>query len=571
MNPSSTESTPDDPAFFDALGRLVDRYRSRGSVDFQSLERDYSEEWVARLKIAFRREIAEQATLEKGQDVASADRIGPQFPPPEVKGFRILRYLDRGGCAEVWLARAEVGFVVMKAVSGRVEAAELQGLRVFKRLADDPLMGLVPVQFIGRCESTGRLCYTMPPADSLHGRGLTPEDYEPCTLSAWIRSRGGLSRQETLGVAHEVLTSLARIHRKGIVHRDLKPKNLLRLHDRWKIGDMGLLVKEDRIDESPAAGTPHYMPLRRGEDGRELDLYAVGKTIYEMLVGNPKHFPSRKAEHQSEDQKADYEPLYEIVEKACSEDPKERYASAEAFLRDLPVEAKRTEARDARARWKWRFFGTVVLLAAVSVVALQRWQSPEDFSLRTEFLRVDEVGNERPIYEGDQVPNGSRVSLRYQADAPAYVYVWCESTSSRGEESYGLFPSETLSLKNPISGGEEVDLPGWVDDTRNTWVLDEEEGSQQYHVHVSLEPVPELGEKIRAMTQLKGGERELTRAARSLAQTTKALEETRGLAGLAPAEFKDGERPEEWTRVRKSVDGFLHYVLRFEQVEVVAP
>ena len=48
----------------------------------------------------------------------------------------------------------------------------------------------------------------------------------------------------------------------GIIHRDLKPANILRIGNRWKVGDFGFSVNskfefKDRIN----VGTPLYMPF----------------------------------------------------------------------------------------------------------------------------------------------------------------------------------------------------------------------------------------------------------------------------------------------------------------------
>jgi WD40 repeat protein len=191
--------------------------------------------------------------------------------------------------------------------------------------------------------------------------------------------------------------ALAHAHARGVIHRDIKPSNLLldTAGVVW-ITDFGLAKTDDECPTQTGdlVGTLRYMaPERfRGECDARADVYALGLTLYELLVLRPAFAAGdrlRLMEHI-----ARQEPprpraldariprdLETVVLKAMDKDPRRRYPSAAAlaedlrrFLADEPIRARRLgplERLWRRARRNPAIAGlsaAVALLLAVSLV-----------------------------------------------------------------------------------------------------------------------------------------------------------------------------------------------------------
>lgn len=118
---------------------------------------------------------------------------------------------------------------------------------------------------------------------------------------------------EAAAMLRDLALGLYYAHTQGLIHRDIKPQNILvDSTGRAQITDFGLAIERDRDSQTPqqtfaSAGTLAYMaPEQLGMGtvtiGPEVDQYALGVTMFEMLSGERlstgNHGRFRKTQHQ---------------------------------------------------------------------------------------------------------------------------------------------------------------------------------------------------------------------------------------------------------------------------------
>jgi serine/threonine-protein kinase len=163
----------------------------------------------------------------------------------------------------------------------------------------------------------------------------------------------GITLDQALSYARQILTALDYAHSRGVIHRDIKPSNMMITPDgRLKILDFGLALAmpDPRLTMTGAiVGSMHYIAPEQisGEpyDARS-DLYAVGVTLYEMVTGKLPFDGSSYAQviaaqlqhepvppHQLNP--AIPESLSAVVLKALAKKRSERWQTAHEFLTAL--------------------------------------------------------------------------------------------------------------------------------------------------------------------------------------------------------------------------------------------
>lgn len=116
-------------------------------------------------------------------------------------------------------------------------------------------------------------------------------------LDTLIEKRGRLSEEEVLRFTKQIGSALSFMHKNKMLHLDLKPKNvMLNATGDAILIDFGLSKQYDSSGEPESSttvgrGTPGYAPLEQAnyQDGHgfpvTMDVYALGATMYKMLVG----------------------------------------------------------------------------------------------------------------------------------------------------------------------------------------------------------------------------------------------------------------------------------------------
>lgn len=193
-----------------------------------------------------------------------------------------------------------------------------------------------------------------------------------------------LSARRAAEAVRDAALAVHHAHRRGVIHRDLKPGNLMMdVEGRVWVLDFGLAWCTDQTATAGVTGTPGYMSPEQASgsavDARS-DVYALGATLYHLLVGRPPFEGASFAEIVRKVIEADatvpsHVPgeLRAIVLKAMEKDPGRRYQSAAELAADLqrwlggePVVARPSSRVVRRLR---RHAGKLVLSAIVGIIA----------------------------------------------------------------------------------------------------------------------------------------------------------------------------------------------------------
>ncbi len=223
----------------------------------------------------------------------------PALAVPESVGpYKILEILGEGGMGVVCLAeqrepvRRRVALKLIKlGMDTREVVARFETERQALAMMDHPSIARV---YDAGATSDGRPYFVME-----HVRGVPLDEY--C-------DRHRLTVRQRLGLFTQVCQGIDHAHRRGVIHRDLKPSNVLvSTPDQApvaKIIDFGVArATNQRLTEKTlyteigrAVGTPAYMSPEQaemtGEDvDHRTDVYSLGVTLYELLVGEPPMDP----------------------------------------------------------------------------------------------------------------------------------------------------------------------------------------------------------------------------------------------------------------------------------------
>lgn len=198
------------------------------------------------------------------------------------------------------------------------------------------------------------------------------------SLDAWIRRRGPCSAMEAVKVLEGICGALEQAHRQSVVHRDIKASNVMVREGegamRPVLLDFGVAKLLDSLgpgltNSRVVLGTPSCMAPEQIEgkatDART-DVYALGALLYFMLTGEPAfydpspivtmHLHLRARPPLASRLVPVCAAVDEVITRAMSKAPGERFEGADAFFRALrsaiqDEEAKAAKSRSASAIW----------------------------------------------------------------------------------------------------------------------------------------------------------------------------------------------------------------------------
>ncbi len=252
-----------------------------------------------------------------------------------LSGYTIKRGVGHGGFGEVYYATSDAGKEVALKLIRRNLDVELRGMRHCLNLKHPNLLAIHDIRRDERDDNWVIMEYVsghrLDEVIAAHPEGMPPE--------------------QVLGWFFGIAAGVACLHDHGIVHRDLKPGNIFCDEGIVKLGDYGLakfISCSRRSGQTESVGTVHYMApeIANGRYGKEIDIYALGVILYEMLTGRVPFEGESVGEVLMKHLTAEpdlavlHEPFRSVVARALDKDPAKRFKSVAEMLAELPRPAR---------------------------------------------------------------------------------------------------------------------------------------------------------------------------------------------------------------------------------------
>lgn len=246
--------------------------------------------------------------------------FAPESRP--LDGFTIKRAIHRGGFGEVYYAISDAGReVALKLLQNNTDV-ELRGVQQCLNLSHPHLVTIFDVR-----------------KDKDDDFWIVMEYVPGETLDQVLRKYPqGMPVEQIRKWLSGIVEGVSYLHSRAIVHRDLKPGNIFSDGQTVKVGDIGLskfITQSRRSAHTQSVGTVYYMApeVAKGRYGKEVDVYALGIMLFEMLTGEVPFDGESTGEilmkHLSEPPDLNRLPprLRAVVGKALAKDPALRFQS----------------------------------------------------------------------------------------------------------------------------------------------------------------------------------------------------------------------------------------------------
>jgi hypothetical protein len=260
-------------------------------------------------------------------------------------GYTIKRGIGRGGFGEVYYGVSDGGKeVALKLIQGNLDI-ELRGMSQCLNFKHANLVNLYDLRTDAHGDHWVVMEYvageTLNTVLCRHPQGVAPE----------------LAQQWFAGLA----AAIGYLHDHGIVHRDLKPGNIFVENGAVKIGDYGLckfISGSQRTAQTQSVGTVHYMApeISTGNYNKQIDIYAAGIMLYEMLTGHVPFDGESAGEilmkHLTSPPDLSKVPaaFVPVLDRALSKNPALRYRSMAEMGRDVAAIGAATPGAAGAAR-----------------------------------------------------------------------------------------------------------------------------------------------------------------------------------------------------------------------------
>lgn len=309
-------------------------------------------------------------------------------------GYRLLRFLGRGGFGEVWLCQSEAmgDYRALKIIprdSDAILQKEYEALLHYRNasaaLRSPHLLTIEHVNLIDL-----GLFYVMPLADGVGAADPREPKWLPLTLAQKIHERRNspawFSSAEIVALMLPILSALQTLTDAGLVHRDVKPDNILFFQGKPCLGDISLLGQDKA--ELTQRGTPGYMTPSWYIGGLP-DMYGAAATLYHLLTGNEPdkmgrsafHWPPQGEKALSASERVQWIKIHDVIRRACEQQTGERFFDFTAFSQaltlvvatkciDKPTLPNNQSRKKNSSRILLRFVASIALLFVTCVFAI---------------------------------------------------------------------------------------------------------------------------------------------------------------------------------------------------------
>ena len=247
-------------------------------------------------------------------------------------GYEIQCGVGVGGFGDVYFAKTDAGKeVALKRIQRNLDI-EVRGVKQCLNLKHPNLIALYDM----KSDDEGQTWVVM---EYVGGESLK---------AVIDRNPNGMPVEQAERWFRGIAAGVGCLHDHGIVHRDLKPANIFDDQGFIKVGDYGLskfISSSRRSGQTESVGTVHYMApeIGRGVYGKEIDVYALGIILYEMLTGRVPFEGESSQEiimkHLTDnpDLSAVPPPYREVIQRALRKDPLKRFRNVSEMLDALQI------------------------------------------------------------------------------------------------------------------------------------------------------------------------------------------------------------------------------------------